>query len=164
MTRRTVSTRPAADGGEQGSMLAEVLVGLGILLGVLVALSQLFGLSARQTAASTDITASAYLAADRIEQLRATPYDQLAPGTTTDEVRLRSIVYDRRTTITGDVPLPGTKTIEVEVRPRRQSAVGPSGVSTLSLFRPAEPLRPPLLPSSPGSPASPGQPASPGSA
>jgi hypothetical protein len=126
----------------QGSLLPEVLVAVGLLLGLLVTLTQLFGLSARQSAVANDITTSSFLATDRLEQLRNTPYDQLLPGTSREEIEVRSQVFYRQTTIRDDAPLRGTKTIAVRVTPRHRSASGPDGSVTLSVYRAAEPPRP----------------------
>jgi type II secretory pathway pseudopilin PulG len=120
---------------EQGFLLAELLVALGLLAIALLAMTPLFVIAGRQNAAAGDLTFAATMAQEKAESLKSTPYTSLAAGS--DVVAQRRASYDRAWTVAADSPHPGMKTVTVTVTPRRteSGSLGAKRTVTVVYYR-----------------------------
>ena len=117
INKRENVSRPRGSGAEaqQGFTLIETAVALLIMMIAGLAIAGLFAYAINYNAGAYDRTLAHSLAQQRLEQLRAAPYDQVAASTESD-VTISGHHFSVATTVDTTGAL---KTITVEVRPIR---------------------------------------------
>jgi Tfp pilus assembly protein PilV len=126
-------------GDENGATLVEVLVSLVLIAMGLLSVAPMFISSSQGNAAGADSGVAAALAVARMEQLRATDFDDLTAGgdlasNVTDYHDLANTGFVVRWTIVDNGSPPGTKTITVRAIADRQ-VIGQQKSATLTVLR-----------------------------
>ena len=121
-------------GSEEGSLYLEALVGITLFSMALLAISPLYVLAMKGNASSENMTISAMLAHEKLEELKAMRYDDLTGGTYTDTRAFDAITFDRSWTIQDNTPHAGMKTISVTASPSVPGNSGPSAQITVSVY------------------------------
>ena len=124
---RGFGCRPAESDG--GFTLVEVLVATGVLVAGIAAVLQLFFIATQATLDARDATYAAVLAAQKIEELRASPFP--APGDAVEYLNQRGAqvtdraeaLYERHWTVT-PLPLQPADTVVLTVRVWRRGVAG----------------------------------------
>lgn len=114
---------------EGGFSLVEVLVAAGVLVTGIAAVVQLFVIATQATLDARDATYGAVLAAQKIEQLRATAF--LVPGDAIEYLNYRGAevldrvdaLYERRWTVV-PLPLQPAESVVLTVRVWRRGVAG----------------------------------------
>lgn len=88
MTNRNVAPHPAHDSSQAGFTLIEALIAIVILAFGLIAITNLFLVAASSNTIGNATTAAAAQASERLETLKAIPFNQLgADGTDTRDIQ-----------------------------------------------------------------------------
>ena len=124
-----------SDRSETGSLYLEMLIALSVLAFSLLAILPMFITAARNNAASTDLTMAATLAQDKAEELRATSYEALVPGTEEEIVTWEYLRYKRTWVVEADLPHPGMTRVTVTVEPLHLDGQALSRKAELSYHR-----------------------------
>ncbi len=107
-----------------GFTLIEVLVALLVFTIAAIALTQLISMSLVESRASQQSVTGMYLAHQKVEELRNTPYDEIVSGRDTDDQGfavglgadgLPGGVFFRSWDVVDNEPMNGTKTITITV-------------------------------------------------
>lgn len=101
---------------QKGFTLVELLVSMTILAVGLLGVAGLQGSMIRKNVSAIYNTEATGLIVDKIEEIRNTPYDNIAAGVVNESALGTANIFSRRTTVQNDTPVPGqTKTITVDV-------------------------------------------------
>lgn len=113
--RSRTQARPACRVGArsgEGFSLLEVLFALTFLAVGILAVASMIPAGTRGVTQSRVVTTGLMAAQTKLEQLRGTPYLNLAPGTYSDTTS----IFTRTWTVTDSVPMAGCKKIDVVTR------------------------------------------------
>lgn len=101
---------------QRGFTLVEVLVAMTIFAVGLLGVAGIQGSMMRKNVSAIRNTEATSLIVDKIEEIRNTPYDNIAAGVENESALGTSNIFSRRTTVQNDTPVPGeTKTVTVDV-------------------------------------------------
>lgn len=106
------ATAPPHAGDAAGFSLIEVIFALTFLAVGIMAVASMIPAGTRGVTQSRVITSSLMAAQIKMEQLRGTTYQSLAPGTFTDTTS----VFTRTWVVTDSIPMAGCKRIQVTSR------------------------------------------------
>jgi prepilin-type N-terminal cleavage/methylation domain-containing protein len=109
MTRKSIDVRRRQVGGDKGFSLLEVLFALTFLAVGIMAVASMIPAGTRGVSQSRVLTTGLMATQVKMEELKGTPFQSLAPGTFTDTTS----VFTRTWTVTDSVPMAGCKKLTV---------------------------------------------------
>ena len=110
MKRKSIDVRRRrADGQDQGFSLLEVLFALTFLAVGIMAVASMIPAGTRGVSQSRVLTTGLMATQVKMEELKGTPFQSLAPGTFTDTTS----VFTRTWTVADSVPMAGCKKLTV---------------------------------------------------
>jgi prepilin-type N-terminal cleavage/methylation domain-containing protein len=109
MTRKSIGVKGRQVGGDKGFSLLEVLFALTFLAVGIMAVASMIPAGTRGVSQSRVLTTGLMATQVKMEELKGTPFQSLAPGTFTDTTS----VFTRTWTVTDSVPMAGCKKLTV---------------------------------------------------
>jgi prepilin-type N-terminal cleavage/methylation domain-containing protein len=109
MTRKSIDVKGRQVGGDKGFSLLEVLFALTFLAVGIMAVASMIPAGTRGVSQSRVLTTGLMATQVKMEELKGTPFQSLAPGTFTDTTS----VFTRTWTVTDSVPMAGCKKLTV---------------------------------------------------
>ena len=109
MTRKSIDVKCRQVGGDKGFSLLEVLFALTFLAVGIMAVASMIPAGTRGVSQSRVLTTGLMATQVKMEELKGTPFQSLAPGTFTDTTS----VFTRTWTVTDSVPMAGCKKLTV---------------------------------------------------
>ena len=103
MTRKSIGVKGRQVGGDKGFSLLEVLFALTFLAVGIMAVASMIPAGTRGVSQSRVLTTGLMATQVKMEELKGTPFQSLAPGTFTDTTS----VFTRTWTVTDSVPMVG---------------------------------------------------------
>lgn len=123
-----------------GFSLIELLVALIVFTIAAVALTQVVSMSLVESRSTQQLVAAMFLAHQKVEELRNTPYDEILSGQDTDEQGFPTGIgsdgvshgiFFRSWSVADDEPITGTKTVTVTVDWEEQGRESTYSISTI---------------------------------
>jgi len=112
MTRKSIGVKGRQVGGDKGFSLLEVLFALTFLAVGIMAVASMIPAGTRGVSQSRVLTTGLMATQVKMEELKGTAFQSLAPGTFTDTTS----VFTRTWTVTDSVPMAGCKKVTVTSR------------------------------------------------
>jgi prepilin-type N-terminal cleavage/methylation domain-containing protein len=109
MRRKSIDVKGRQVGGDKGFSLLEVLFALTFLAVGIMAVASMIPAGTRGVSQSRVLTTGLMATQVKMEELKGTPFQSLAPGTFTDTTS----VFTRTWTVTDSVPMAGCKKLTV---------------------------------------------------
>jgi prepilin-type N-terminal cleavage/methylation domain-containing protein len=109
MKRKSIDVKGRQVGGDKGFSLLEVLFALTFLAVGIMAVASMIPAGTRGVSQSRVLTTGLMATQVKMEELKGTPFQSLAPGTFTDTTS----VFTRTWTVTDSVPMAGCKKLTV---------------------------------------------------